>query len=205
LRGWLPVYAAPVEGEALAALGAVRLGVGTVAAALARHDLLLRERPAGVLLLGVAGAYPARHRDGATLAVGDVALVDRDGFADEGVRTEDGFRDLRALGLGDVGPFAADAAATARAAALLGVPVVRGATVSTCSGSEALSQELAARTGAALETMEGAAVASVCARHGVPGVLGRAVPNYTGPRARGAWHLAAAVSAVQAAVRRLHG
>jgi futalosine hydrolase len=203
LRAFLPVYAAPAEGSALAALGAVRLGVGKVALAVALAERIAEQRPPGVLLFGVAGAYPARHRPGASLAVGDLCLVGEDRFADEGVATPDGFRDLAQLGLGEVGPFAADRERTALAARALGAPVVIGATVSTCSGTDAQSAQIAARTGAAVETMEGAAAALVCARAGVPFVQLRAISNLTGDRARGGWDLERAIAVVQAAVRRL--
>lgn len=211
LRGFVPVYAAAVEGRALAGLGAVELGTGKAAAAASLAELLLRARPGGVFLFGVCGAYPPRHRRGGKGApeahgpqVGDLCLVDPDGFGDEGVAVEGGFLDLAALGLGATGPFAA-ARATAAVAARLGVPVVPGATVSTCSGTEASSAMMAARTGAVVETMEGAAVASVCARHGVPLVQLRAVSNVTGDRERGEWDLERAVRRVQDAVRMLFG
>ena len=203
LKAFLPVCAAAAEGRALAALGAVTLGVGKVAAAVALAGRIAAARPAVVLLFGVAGAYPLRHRPGAALAVGDLCLVGADRFADEGVIAPDGFRDLMQLGLGEVGPFAADRERTAMAARALGVPVVDGATVSTCSGTDAQSALLAARTGAAVETMEGAAAALVCARAGVPFVQLRAISNLTGDRTRGGWDLERAVAAVQRAVRAL--
>ncbi|MGE3172564.1 MAG: futalosine hydrolase [Planctomycetota bacterium] len=205
LDGWLPVYAAGVEGDALAALGAVRLGVGKAAAAAALARELAARRPPGVLLFGVCGAFAVRHRPGTQLRVGDVVVVGGDRFGDEGVATEQGFVGIDDLGLGAVGPFAADRDATARVAAALGAPVVDGCTVSTCSGSEAAALAVHARTGAAVETMEGAAVALCCAAAGVPLVQLRAVANYTGDRARGAWDLPGAAAAVQAAVRDLLG
>lgn len=199
----LPVYAAPVEGDALADLGAQRLGVGKVAAALALQALLARRTPSCVLIFGVAGAYPERHRPGAGLAVGDLCLVREEWLADEGVAAAGGFSDLAQMGLGEIGPFAADAARTEAAARTIRVPIVRGATVSTCSGTDALSKAIAARTGADVETMEGAALALACRAAGVPWVELRAISNRTGDRALGGWDLPRAVEALQAAVRRL--
>lgn len=203
LRTFLPVYAAAVEGDALGDLGARRLGVGKTAAAVALVEVLAAARPAGVLLFGVGGAYAERHREGASLRPGDVVVVGSDRLADEGVRTRARFLDLGALGLPSEGPFAMDAAATAIAAQRLAVRVVDGATVSTCSGTDELAVDLAHRTGAEVETMEGAAVALVCARHRVPLVHVRAISNWCGDRERGGWDLALAVGAVQRAVRRL--
>jgi len=200
--GWLPVYAAPAEGDALAMLGCKRLGVGKVAAATSACVLLEQRRPQGVLLFGVCGAFPARHCAGG-LRIGNVVLVGSDTFGDEGTQTEHEFLDLQALGLPSSGPFPADAQALAAAARLLAVPQVAGVTVSTCSGNEALSAARAACSGALVETMEGAAVAHVCAQLGRPFVQVRAVANWTGDRARAGWDLAAAVAAVQSAVRQL--
>ncbi|HLQ39225.1 MAG TPA: futalosine hydrolase, partial [Planctomycetota bacterium] len=137
------------------------------------------------------------------LGVGDLCFVGDDGFGDEGVATPDGFLDLAALRLGAVGPFPADADRTAIAASRLGVPIVRGTTVSTCSGTDAQSAALAARSGAEIETMEGAAVACVCARLHVPLVQLRCVSNLTGDRARGEFELSGAAAKLQTAVRRL--
>lgn len=203
--GWLPVYAAPAEGDALASTcGAVQLGVGKVAAAVAMCEVLARRRPRGVLLFGVGGAYPSRHRQGAALQVGDVVFVDPDAFGDEGVATPQGFLDLPALRLPGVPQLAGlGGAAAAAAQQRLGVGVVSGTTVSTASGTDELSAALAARTGAAVESMEGAAVAFACARAAVPFLQLRAVSNWTGDRDRGGWDLPRAVAAVQAAVRRL--
>jgi futalosine hydrolase len=155
-----------------------------------------------VLLFGVCGAYPPGHVPGAGLEVGQLCVVGEEWLADEGVATTGGFTTIAALGLGSVGPFHADAGRTAAVARVLAAPIVRGATVSTCSGTDETSQA-AARTGAAIETMEGAAVAIACRRAGVPWVQVRCVSNRTGERSRGGWDLPRAVAIVQEAVRRL--
>jgi futalosine hydrolase len=201
----LPVYAAPIEGHGLEDVGAAALGVGKVAAAV-HCQVLLRERSnvRCVLLFGVAGAYPARHRDGAPpVPVGRLAVVASERFGDEGVVTPDGFLDLGAMRLGDSGPFVADPRLAAAAAERLAAVRVAGATVSTCSGTDAASRAMQERTGADVETMEGAAVAFVCRRFEVPLLHVRAISNWTGDRDRGEWQLGAAVDAVQRAVRRL--
>ena len=76
-----------------------------------------------------------------------------------------------------------------------------GATVSTCSATDPLAAELGARTGAAVETMEGAAIGLACAAAGVPWAQLRAVSNLTGDRARAGWDLARAVGALHGAIR----
>lgn len=201
LTGWLPVCAAPLEAAGLEDLGVVVLGVGKVAFAVGLTRRLLSRPPRGVLLFGVAGAYPARHRPGARLGVGDLCVVSSDRLADDGAATPAGFTDLAAMGLAAIGPFAMAPTASRWLAERLHVAQVDGATVSTCSGTDALSAALAVRTAAAVESMEGAAAAFVCAQFGVPLVQLRAISNLTGDRERGGWDLRGAVAKVQAAVR----
>lgn len=210
LRGYLPVYAAAAEGEALLKHGAVQLGVGKVASAVSLCQRLAKARPAGVLLFGVAGAYPARHRASSKLRIGEVVVVERDGFGDEGVGVADGFLAMSSLSLQQqdlpaLGPFGLDALAVRTAARVLEAQVVSATTVSTCSASEVLSAALSMRTEAAIETMEGAAVAYVCEMLSVPLVHVRAISNYCGERSRGEWDLTRACAAVQDAVLRLLG
>lgn len=198
----LAVYAAPVEGRGLQGGRCLELGVGKAAAAgtLARA-LATGTPPPAVLLFGVCGAYPGgRHR----LAVRDLCLVHDDRLADEGANDEHGFRSLDAMGIGITGPFVMDRALTARAAGLLGgLPTVPAATVSACSARDDVAAELAQRTGAAIETMEGAAVALVCRDFGVPLVQLRCVSNRCGARSGGEWDLAGAVAALRRAVTTL--
>lgn len=190
---WLWVHAAPAEGEALARFGLWRreLGVGKTASSSALARALVRERPDGVVAVGVCGAVRDRG-----LTIGSRCVVGSDRHGDEGVWTVDGLLDLAALGLGHTGPWRAAPEPTASAASLLAAPVVEGLTVSSCSGTDGLARRRAS-TGCAIETMEGAAIAQVCADEAVPWVGLRTVSNYTGERARAGWDLAAALAALQ--------
>lgn len=207
--GWVLAHAAAAEGLPPARAGdrpLLQLGVGKTAAAVELYAALtLLERSGraaqGVLLYGVAGAFPDRHRAvPAPVAPGGVAVVASDRFGDEGVEAPDGFHDLARLGLGDIGPFVAHPRCAGAAAARLGAPLVDGVTVSCCSGTEAGSQRLHRRSGADVETMEGAAVALVCRRLELPLLHVRAISNWTGDRDRGGWDLGRAVAAVHTAV-----
>jgi futalosine hydrolase len=198
-----PPEAGPLPTEAHHASPAEFLcvGVGKVASA---HAVTLRlvttPRPDLVVLFGVCGA----HADTApSLDVGDVCVIGADGFGDEGVQTEDAFLSTTELGLtGDLS-FAMDPSYTAAAAKLLDVPIVAGSTISTCSGNDRDAAARAARTGAAIETMEGAAVAHVCRALSIPLVQIRCVSNRTGDRDAAGWDLEGALAPLQAAVRRL--
>lgn len=201
----LLAYAAPVEGEALRGeFGArcVCVGVGKSAAAVGLCRAIAATSPRGVVTFGVCGAYPVAAA-GPALDVGDLCLVTEAVLADDGVEGDAGFADLRALGLGDPGPFGADPGwlELARDAGPAALELVRCATVSTCSGSDARSFELARRTSARIETMESAALALACRAHGLPWLDVRCVSNRTGPRGSAGWQLETAVQRVQTAVR----
>jgi futalosine hydrolase len=204
------VYAAPIEGDGLAeALSACAdlacIGVGKSAATMNLTLAITRRQPSWVLGFGLCGAYPAGHGPGSdALEVGDLCVLARDVLADEGVKDPSGFRDLAAMGLGDCGPFEADPARTERVArALGGLPIVQGATVSTCSGTDALSSSVGQRTRAHVETMEGAAIGMVCRALGVPWTQLRCVSNRTGNRATSGWDLEGTLARLHAAMRRL--
>lgn len=200
----LIAYAAPREGESV--LGkhphTLELGVGKIAATLNLTLALSERRPDAVLLIGVCGAYPARHLGAglAALDVGDPCLIRDDVIADDGVLTLDDFLDLARLKLGEVGPIAGDEPLTHKLAGVLGCPIVTAATVSTGAGADALSQAYARRSGAQVETMEGGAVAIVCRRFGVPLAQLRAVSNRTGDRNLGGWDLERALASLRSAV-----
>lgn len=202
---FLIVCAAANEHADMVDLGVHALGVGKTNVAMHLPGALRANPQArAVLLYGVAGAFPDRHRASpAPVRTGALCVAGSDRFGDEGVETPGGFQDLAALKLADTGPFPANPRMAQQVAGLLGVPVVRGVTVSTCSGTEASSQRMHKRSGADIETMEGAAVAYVCRQLEVPLLHVRAISNWTGDRDRGAWGLGAAIEVVRRAVRRL--
>lgn len=177
------------------------VGVGKTAAALGlTRALMTSPRPRLIVNFGVCGAYP-----GSGLSVGDGCIVTRETFVDEGVETATGFLDLRSLGFDQTASLLADEERSLAWANLLGVPRVLGATVSCCSGTDALAGVYAGRSGAAVETMEGAAVAHVAQAFDIPWVGVRAVSNRCGERAQGGWDLPRALQRLQSMLAMLVG
>lgn len=172
-------------------------GMGKTNAAQAATALLETREVRGVIGFGVAGAFP-----GSGLAVGDVALARAEVYGDEGVAAPDGWISTEGIGiplLDTAGgrcfnEFPLDTALVSRAEQALradGVRVRSGrfVTVSCCSGTRARAEELAARFEPLCETMEGAAVAHVCALYGVPHLGVRGVSNHVTDRDLSAWRL----------------
>ncbi|MFV8755324.1 futalosine hydrolase [Nannocystaceae bacterium ST9] len=201
------VYAAPREGESLIGreVESLALGVGKLAAAITLTRALAERRPEVVLAFGIAGAYPSRHLGPGLRALGlrDTCVVAREWLVDEGVETAEGFRDLAAMGLGETGPWIADVEIADRLAHALDCPRVIGATVSSVSGTDRLSQAYATRSGAQIETMEGAAIAAVCRSFGVRFAELRVISNFTGDRDRSGWDLEGSLATLAATMDRV--
>jgi Nucleoside phosphorylase len=139
-----------------------------------------------ILNLGIAGAY----RD-AGIAIGDIVLGDEEVYGDVGFELPEtpGFRHLRESDFGaeyaDPLPLflpdfllrsaPTDADYSVHAAR-------RGCTVNACTGTEATGRWRSQTLGAAFETMEGAAVAQVARRLGVPVAQVRGISNLAAQR-----------------------
>lgn len=167
-------------------------GVGKANAAAAVARILDPARHAGVISLGIAGALP--HSG---LALAEIVHATSCVFADEGVRTPDRFIELPELGF-PLGDFSGSGVPTDqhwRAALLHATGGREGpiATVSTCSGTDAQANEIAQRTGCIAEGMEGAAVALVATRLGIPCAEVRVISNTTGDRAKQRWEIVPAL------------
>jgi futalosine hydrolase len=169
-------------------------GVGPVNAAAALAAFLAVERATAVVCCGVGGAYP-----GSGLATGDVACAESETYADLGAESPQGFLDMEALGFPVIeGPprlfnrLPLDLFPAAKR-----VPFV---TRTTCTGTDATAREIAARTGGAVESMEGAAIVHVARLHGVPVGEVRGISNRAGDRDRGSWRVREAAEAAQEAL-----
>ena len=180
-------------------------GVGKANAAAASTSLIERHRPSQIIITGCGGAYP-----GSGLSVGSLAVASDELFADEGSETPDGWLDLRAMQLPlytqgtqhyyNTIPLSRHAAEKAmQLADTHGVPLVRGRflTVSSCSGTRIRGLELSRRHQAVCENMEGAAVALVALRYGIPCLEIRGISNLVEDRDLSRWDLPSALEAAQ--------
>ncbi len=180
----------------------VLTGVGKANAAGASARTLDPSRHAAAINLGVAGALPGPSAP----PIGGLLLATASVFADDGLATPEGFVTQADMGFPPADlpgvELPGDPAMLLALAALEAVSA-RIATVSTCSGTDALAAEIARRTGAAAEAMEGAAAALVARRLGVPFAEVRAISNTTGDRPSQRWDLHAALDALRTLAARL--
>jgi len=161
-------------------------GVGPVHAAIALTERLASgPPPPHIVNCGVGGAYP-----GAGLSVGDVVCAESERYGDFGAESAGGFLDLAELGL--PGALALDLFPAARRA-----PFV---TCATCTGTAERARAIAARTGGAVESMEGAAIVQVARRFGVPVGEVRGISNEAGDRDRASWRVDEAAAAAAKAL-----
>jgi futalosine hydrolase len=203
----LVVTSVPAETRAVVAALAgrdVRVvtgGIGRTNAAAATTEAIMRHGPFDAVLgAGVAGALPTAE---GAMGLGEVIVASSCVYAEEGMRGPAGFADMTALGLplgdftGNTVPVDPDLLDALAARFRIG-PV---ATVATCSGTDEAAAEIARRTGALAEAMEGAAVVHAARRLGHRAVELRVISNTTGDRPRQRWDLPAALAALGPAVR----
>jgi futalosine hydrolase len=183
--------------ERLSARSDVRLvctGVGPVNAAHAVTLAIVERKPAVIIACGIGGAYPASG-----LAIGEVACADIECYGDLGAQGPSGFLDMKALGF----PVVAAPAPLYNDLPLQIFPTAarrKFVTVSTCTGTEALARVIEARTGGAVENMEGAAIVHVARLHGVDAGEIRGISNLVTNRDPSAWKVRDAAVAAQEAL-----
>jgi futalosine hydrolase len=175
-------------------IAVVRTGVGPVNAAHAVTLFLAQSDARGILICGVGGAYPSSG-----VRVGDVVCAASESYGDLGATSPSGFLDMKALGF----PVVDGPPSLYNDLPMQIFPVERRVpfvTVSSCTGTDAIARELEARTGGAVESMEGAAIAHVAHLHGVPVGEVRAISNLVTNRDTTTWRLKEAAAAAQEAV-----
>lgn len=172
----------------------VRMGVGPVNAAHAVTLAITRSRPHAILVCGIGGAYPSSG-----LNLGDVACADSECYGDLGASSPAGFLDLRAIGfpIVDGPPPIYNVLPLQLFPSARRVPFI---TMSTCTGTDAAARAIEARTGGAIENMEGAAVVHVAAMHGIPAGELRGISNLVTNRDTTAWRITDAATAAQEAL-----
>ena len=172
----------------------LRTGIGPVNAAHAVTLAIIRDKPSAIVVCGVAGAYP-----GSDLQIGDVTCAQSECYGDLGAASPGGFLDMKTMGFPIIdGPQPIYNELPMQVFPL--AKCVRFVTVSTCTGTDAMARAIEARTGGAVENMEGAAVAHVAHLHGVPVGEVRGISNIVTNRDTSQWKLKNAADLAQEAL-----
>lgn len=194
-------------GETSVALAAY--GVGKVNAAAGTMAHLRETRPRAIVQVGIGGAYL-----GSFLSNGLVAAAAEELQLDLGLRHADGaLSGLSTLGFPATPPRDGRPARDERVPThaglqhalreLVGVPTLRFATLDAVTGDVEVGAALQRAFDVSVESMEGAAVAQLADRLGVPFAELRGVSNLVGERDKRAWDVRGAVRASCAAARTL--
>lgn len=168
-------------------------GVGPVNAAHAVTVAIAKEKPGAIVVCGVGGAYPSSG-----LSIGGVVCAGMECYGDLGASSPTGFLDMKALGFPIV-----ESPRLYNDLPMQLFPIerrVKFVTVSTCTGTDAAARAIAARTGGAVENMEGAAVAHVAHLHRIPVGEIRGISNMVTDRDPKSWRLHDAATAAQEAL-----
>ena len=190
-------FASALEGEGLPtrvagrSLALVQTGVGLVNASHALTRFLAGHEVRAVVVCGVGGAYP-----GAGLEPGDVVCAESETYGDLGADSPTGFLDMEALGFPviDSNPPLYNRLPLDLFPAARRVPFV---TNGSCTGTDTKAADLAARTGGAVESMEGAAIVHVARLMRVPVGEVRGISNPVGDRDLSRWRLREAAAAAR--------
>lgn len=176
-------------------------GVGKANAAAATAVALSTSIYTSVISIGIGGLLPpSSENTNKNLSLGSVVLASFSRFADEGVQTDDNFIPMHTLGF-PLSPRDAQGFAPCDQLILklqgLVQAMVPVATVSTCSGTDAMAQQIVARTACCVEAMEGAAVMLVADQMGIPGAELRVISNTTGSRTNQRWDIGLAFATLE--------
>ena len=175
---WLVCAATEMELNAFGELpeGSFLTGVG-IPMALAQTLLVAGDlKPARLLNIGIAGAYPSSG-----LAIGDIVIGTSEIYGDIGFEWPEapGFRHVRESPWGK--PYEEPMPLTVFPE-FAGAREGRGCTVNACTGTEAAGRMRENLFEAAFETMEGAAVAMAGQRLGIHVCEIRAISNFASTR-----------------------
>jgi futalosine hydrolase len=194
IKGGIPVKA---KGSLNHDVDVLVTGIGAVPTAFAltrcvqQYDLVVN--------IGIAGSYKS------DIPVGSVVCVKEDAFGDYGVDDRGAFRSLSEMRLtADVMPSQDEILVNPWINfefPKFKVPLVKGLTLSTASGSKDRIDQINKRWHADIETMESASVFYVCKLMGIRFIGFRAISNMVEPRDKSKWEMAKAINNLDAEVR----
>ncbi|NOU17496.1 MAG: futalosine hydrolase [Bacteroidales bacterium] len=155
-----------------------------------------------VINIGIAGSYNPIY------SIGSVVCINEDTFGDYGIDDRGVFKSLCDVNINakDEFPFLGDTLNNPwlkNALFEIKLPLVKGVTLSTASGSEEIIRKIKERWNADVETMESASVFYVCRLMDIKFVCLRSISNMVEPRDRSKWDFKNSINNLTHEVRRL--
>lgn len=192
-------------------VGLIESGIGIANAAIAAAVLAERLKPRLIVNFGIGGAYP-----GSGLSIGDIAIAERETYADSGVLLNEGLKGFEKMGLELIKkgsnsfynelpvttPLAKKSAKILRDMGARSGPFL---TVSMATGTLNRAVVFERRYGAICESMEGAAVVQTGIIYNIPVLEIRGISNIVEDRDLKKWDKDTAAKNVQEAVLRIIG
>ena len=183
-------------------------GIGKTNASHAATALIRSYSPSWMINFGIGGAYPSSG-----LKTGDIAVATGEVYADEGVLLEEGLHPLQLINIPFLkigrrryfNEFPLDAGlgeAVLKSVISEGRRAKAGVftTVSACTGTKERAEDLSKRFGAICESMEGAAIAHISCRYGIPCSQIRGISNIVEDRDTSKWDIPLASGICQRAL-----
>jgi futalosine hydrolase len=172
-------------------------GVGAVPTAFALtrfandYDLIIN--------IGIAGSYNSKY------SIGDVVCVKEDAFGDYGIDDRGIFKPLSGLNFSGNTLYSTiqyiNDPWIESSYNYLNLPLVKGLTLSTASGSKEKIDKIIEYWGADIETMEGASVFYVCKQLNKPFICIRSISNMVEPRDKSKWETGKAIENLDKSLR----
>lgn len=174
-------------------------GVGLVATTYHLTFALSGKKYDLILNVGLCGAF---NRD---LKLGDIVNITYEAFGDLGVEDDEYFLRLDEIGLVDTDSFPYKDKWLVNdtrweSPSLLRLPAVKGISVNTVHGNKQSIEKTLRKFDAAVESMEGAALAYVCLLRNQAFLQIRSVSNYVEKRDRSKWNIPLALKNLNAII-----
>ncbi len=172
-------------------------GVGLLAAGYSITREVLKQNPDFILQAGIAGSFDKM------IPLGSVRTIRHEIIGDMGVEEKGSFHSIFALKLAEENDFPHKSGKLSANSLILeqsGIPFADAITVNEVSTAAARMEYYSLQLGAALETMEGAALHYVGLMENIPFLQLRAVSNYAGERDKSKWEMEAAIQNLNEAI-----
>jgi futalosine hydrolase len=176
-------------------------GVGLLATTYALTKAMVGKKPGIIIQAGIAGAF---HTD---LSLAQCVVVDRESLGDTGVMEAGRFQSLFTMGLlsANQHPWKDTWLPNPHMELLLstGLPALPATTIAEISTNPESIHYLKNGLGAALESMEGAALHYIALQEGIPFLQLRSISNYVGERDKENWRLKESIESLNTHLQRI--